>query len=358
MVHRSLRGEAQGEGIVLGHFRDEPLVKRKAAAWHDASKVEIVAQISGDPCGRVFTRWAVSAPSSPLLASGVGGYFNPPAILEVEGVLAIDPKNVDGCQDFTRRMDGQIALVRRGNCWFHSKALKAQAAGAVATIIYNEDAQMIDIMEGVEELRPPSIPTVLVERSVSGQLRSLVGARVALVKADDIDPQQPITTSVAFRCEDGWSERTEMCIPGDDVDVRIVFGDIGSVESRWPSPSVTVQRATVLQVHRANGTLEVAWAPGSAAFQAREEKPLPSVVPSHMAFHGGVPCNSQGVASIVEVVGPRACHSEIQVHAPALCAHPRLLPKQETPAQFIECRPGDTTAQLSNVRDLRKQDNT
>jgi hypothetical protein len=292
------------------------------------------------------------------LASGVGGYFNPPAILVVEGVLAIDPKNVDGCQDFTLRMDGQIALVRRGNCWFHSKALNAQAAGAAATIIYNEDAQMIDIMEGVEELRPPNIPTVLVERSASGQLRSLVGARVTLVKAvDDIDPQQPITTSVAFRCEDGWSERTEMCIPGDDVDVRMVVGDIGSVESRWPMPSVIVQRATVLQVHRANGTLEVAWAPGSTTMQSWEEKSLPTVVPSAMAFHGGVPCNSEGVASILEVVEPQACHSEILIHAPALCAHPTLLPKQETPTQIIDCRP-DAGRQLSNVRDLRKQENT
>merc|ERR1712064_223434 len=148
------------------------------------------------------------------------------------------------------------------------------AAGTVATIIYNEDAQMIDIMEGVEELRPPSIPTVLVERSVSGQLRSLVGARVALVKADDIDPQQPITTSVAFRCEDGWSKRTEMCAPGYDVDVRMVLGDEGSTGSTWPSPSVTVNRATV--------------------FHSKDEKSLPTVVPSEMTFRRGVPCNSEG----------------------------------------------------------------
>ena len=57
-------------------------------------------------------------------------------------------------------------LVRRGNCWFHSKALHAQAAGAVAVIVYNDKQAMVSTMEGIEDLPAPRIPTLLVDTPI------------------------------------------------------------------------------------------------------------------------------------------------------------------------------------------------
>lgn len=46
----------------------------------------------------------------------------------------------DGCTDLANDLTGKIALVDRGACAFATKALTAQAAGAVAVIIANNDA--------------------------------------------------------------------------------------------------------------------------------------------------------------------------------------------------------------------------
>ncbi|MGH3451692.1 MAG: PA domain-containing protein, partial [Haloechinothrix sp.] len=45
-----------------------------------------------------------------------------------------------GCEasDFPAEVAGNIALIQRGTCTFHDKALNAQTAGAVGVIIFNE----------------------------------------------------------------------------------------------------------------------------------------------------------------------------------------------------------------------------
>lgn len=54
---------------------------------------------------------------------------------------APDPNtSTSGCEeeDFDGFIDGSIALIQRGSCTFYQKAINAQAAGAVAVVIYNE----------------------------------------------------------------------------------------------------------------------------------------------------------------------------------------------------------------------------
>lgn len=50
----------------------------------------------------------------------MGGPFNPATVDSVEGYLAMDPNNVDGCESFTQRYEGAILLVKRGNCFFQA----------------------------------------------------------------------------------------------------------------------------------------------------------------------------------------------------------------------------------------------
>lgn len=68
-------------------------------------------------------------------------------------MVAWDGNNTLGCGDFsasfealkTQTIEGKtharqiVALVERGGCSFAAKALKAQAAGAVAVIVYNDE---------------------------------------------------------------------------------------------------------------------------------------------------------------------------------------------------------------------------
>ena len=56
--------------------------------------------------------------------AGVGGPFNPATLDSVEGYLAMDPNNVDGCDGFTSRYEGAILLVKRGNCFFQAPVVE------------------------------------------------------------------------------------------------------------------------------------------------------------------------------------------------------------------------------------------
>eukprot|EP01046_Picozoa_sp_COSAG06_P073970 COSAG06_NODE_22391_length_725_cov_0.718850_1_plen_145_part_10 len=47
-------------------------------------------------------------------------------------------------------MDGKIALIRRGACFFTSKAINAQNAGAIGVIVYNDHRPGTVTMSGPE----------------------------------------------------------------------------------------------------------------------------------------------------------------------------------------------------------------
>ena len=51
-----------------------------------------------------------------------------------------DPENVFGCAAIEDDMTGYIALISRGGCSFDDKYINAQAAGAVAILVYNDGA--------------------------------------------------------------------------------------------------------------------------------------------------------------------------------------------------------------------------
>ena len=73
-----------------------------------------------------------------------------------------DPNSsTSGCEeeDFELFTPGDIALIQRGSCTFTEKAQRAEQAGAVAVIVFNE-GQMgrQDVVEGYLEPNSVSIP--------------------------------------------------------------------------------------------------------------------------------------------------------------------------------------------------------
>ncbi len=71
-----------------------------------------------------------------------------------------------GCGPYVNAADvaGKIALVIRGQCFFEEKAVRAEAAGAIALIICNFEENVVG-MAGVNNVPDPGIPTVMIKNS-------------------------------------------------------------------------------------------------------------------------------------------------------------------------------------------------
>ena len=103
------------------------------------------------------------------------------------GVLPAD----DGCAALPAgHFSGQVALIRRGTCSFTQKAQNAQAAGAVAVVLYNNQAgAATPIVAATPQV---TIPVVMILQS-SGQLihNRLVGGPVSLTWQAEVTAANP-----------------------------------------------------------------------------------------------------------------------------------------------------------------------
>ncbi|BCT91390.1 hypothetical protein LYSHEL_04140 [Lysobacter helvus] len=123
--------------------------------------------------------WSSPEPDHQVLAGGNTfaarrAEFSPPFTpsgLQGTVVAALDgggASNADGCEAITTNVSGRIALVDRGTCTFVVKAANAQAAGAVAMIVANNQAGDPIVMGGTD----PQIPAVMVTQAAGATLRA------------------------------------------------------------------------------------------------------------------------------------------------------------------------------------------
>ncbi len=106
--------------------------------------------------------------SAAATEAGVGTGFGPaPPVTPISAKIvevkdkAFDPFETDGCEEFINaaEINGNIALIDRGGCSFESKAIRAEAAGAIAVIICNFEDEP-EGMAGVPG-NDPTIPTIM-----------------------------------------------------------------------------------------------------------------------------------------------------------------------------------------------------
>jgi hypothetical protein len=71
-------------------------------------------------------------------------------------------------------MDGKIALIRRGACYFTSKTINAQNAGAAAVLIYNDHREGTVVMSGPDV--GITIPSIFIEGTIGDQINDQVTA--------------------------------------------------------------------------------------------------------------------------------------------------------------------------------------
>lgn len=84
----------------------------------------------------------------------------------------------------TDEVNGKIALVDRGDCYFKEKTINAQRAGAIAVIICNFEDVIID-MGGPASIEEPVIPTLMLKNTDCQTLRNFMEQGV------DVKLQQP-----------------------------------------------------------------------------------------------------------------------------------------------------------------------
>lgn len=107
-----------------------------------------------------------------------------------EGIsLSTAPKK--GCTPLDGSdVSGKIVLIDRGDCFFEEKAKNAEAAGALACVICNNEAGLVN-MSGIDTIPDPDIPTIMIGRTDCAKLRTALqsggGVSVRLEPPDFLD---------------------------------------------------------------------------------------------------------------------------------------------------------------------------
>jgi len=169
-----VRAETQdGSGLNNANFLTLPdgeFGRMQMFLWASTAnnRVEISGpSVMGDSRFRFGT-----ASFGPLLRSEVSG--------QVVAVISDDFDSTTGCSVFFNgnQIDGNIALINRGECTFEEKVKNAEAAGAIGVIIANTEDNIFGL-GGVDTLPDPTIPAVSIASSSGAIIRdALNGGQV------------------------------------------------------------------------------------------------------------------------------------------------------------------------------------
>ncbi|MBR9919782.1 MAG: T9SS type A sorting domain-containing protein [Bacteroidetes bacterium] len=117
-------------------------------------------------------------------------------LVEVDDDIT-NPYATDGCEDpfvNAAELDGAIALVDRGGCFFEQKTVNAEAAGAVGVIICNFEDGVLGLA-GVVDIPNPGIPTVSMKSSDCAILRQFIADGIQITLAEPTDGGPEFLTS-------------------------------------------------------------------------------------------------------------------------------------------------------------------
>lgn len=197
--------------------------------------------------GSAPTTLTVSTPASVAGTYTTGGAaFNPLPPWQVAGVVeevSDGSGGTDGCAPLTGFTSGRVALLDRGDCNFVDKVAYAEAAGAVAVIVVNNDGDGVITMGGSGARA--SIPSVMVGHSDGATLRAVLDESVTITMsqsaADDASLRWLVSedsTTFGGAIRDMW---TPTCFgnAGKVSDVEYTCGeaDSGGVHSNSGVPN-------------------------------------------------------------------------------------------------------------------------
>jgi len=162
----------------------------------------------------------------------IGEVFGPAAYTDVGTVTAEGTNTLCDGEVVTGDLTGQIALISRGGCFFSDKVWNAQAAGAIAAIVYNNAGDdLINMSSGSHEGEDFTIP----------------GGFIGQTHGDGM---------VQFLADNPGAEAqfdfTGREVPGT-ADVMASFSSRGPAFARFLEPDVTAPGASILSAGYAPG---------------------------------------------------------------------------------------------------------
>ncbi|HET6695709.1 MAG TPA: M28 family metallopeptidase [Gaiellaceae bacterium] len=196
---------------------------------------------------------------SPMDYSGSGDFTAPLAL--AGGITIPSPGgSASGCTaaDYAGFPAGAIALVQRGTCTFREKAEAAQAAGAVAVIIFNEgnddpNDDRIGVIAGTLDPPQDDIPVIGTSFAVGQELYDRItgGQTVTVRVAVDAETVTTATANVLADTPTGREDRTVVVGAHlDSVDEGPGINDNGSGTSTILETALQMAELDIQPVNR------------------------------------------------------------------------------------------------------------
>ena len=196
---------------------------------------------------------------SPMDYSGSGDFTAPLAL--AGGITIPSPGgSTSGCTaaDYAGFPAGAIALVQRGTCTFREKAEAAQAAGAVAVIIFNEgnddpNDDRIGVIAGTLDPPQDDIPVIGTSFAVGQELYNRItgGQTVTVRVAVDAETVTTATANVLADTPTGREDRTVVVGAHlDSVDEGPGINDNGSGTSTILETALQMAELDIQPVNR------------------------------------------------------------------------------------------------------------
>ena len=176
------RGGNDNDEVQANGLDGEDVGNANFSLTRDGSKAFLQMYKWGGGAGNSFLRIDEPATLSGRIETGGCNFCQPVTTTPITGTVVLTEDQIgnggDGCQEIVNadEVNGNVALIDRGTCFFVDKVANAQAAGAIAVIICNFEDGLVT-MDGDG---PLDIPGLFLER------RDCDAIKASIANAQDV----------------------------------------------------------------------------------------------------------------------------------------------------------------------------
>ena len=198
------------------------------------------------------------AQSYPSMGANFGAPI-PTVPLTADVVLVVDGAGADpndGCETITNAAElvGKIALVRRGNCTFGSKAEAVEAVGAVAVIVYNNTGGDPIAMGGTSNAEIPALMISLANANAFIAAMASETVNATIVVSPDLSATDSDFDNMIIAHEYGHGISTRLVGGAENSDCLFNAEQMGEGWSDWFGLMITQQAGDLPGAPRGVGT--------------------------------------------------------------------------------------------------------
>lgn len=253
-------GNAQNDNFGRGGVEGDAM-RAEAHDWGGVNNANMATPVDGEAPRMQMYIWEGRHRAEVLLGPerwpASVARFGPESFHILREVVVVDDGvgiTSDGCSPILNSLEGKIALIDRGDCTFIEKTERAEAAGAVAVLVMNNNpAQALQVMNGPAD-NDVEIPALLITTAQGDLLRttlpppqvSMIREVESVARSSALDTTivahewghylfrrlaPPCTTAQCDASSEGWSDFLGLYLaarPGDDLDGVYPFASYSS----------------------------------------------------------------------------------------------------------------------------------